>query len=143
MTRSSRERLFSTRTAWLWALFCCALWGSAFPCIKLGYRLFHMAAGDTAAHILFAGCRFALAGLLVIVAGSLLQTRVLLPRRAAWRPVAILASFQTALQYVFFYVGLAHTDGVSKYALCHRHREERGVSAPEWLRRIRIAKAKQ
>jgi len=113
MSRLSRERLFGTRTAWLWALFCCALWGSAFPCIKLGYRLFRVAEGDTAAQILFAGCRFALAGVLVIAAGSVLQKRVLLPRRAAWRPVAILALFQTALQYVFFYVGLAHTDGVN------------------------------
>ncbi len=79
----------------------------------------------------------------MIAAGSVLQRRVLLPRRAAWRPVVILALFQTALQYFFFYVGPAHTVGVSKYALCHRYKEERGVSVPEQLRRIRIAKAKQ
>lgn len=30
-----------TRTVvvWLGALLCCALWGSAFPCIKIGYQL--------------------------------------------------------------------------------------------------------
>ncbi len=113
MSRLARERLFSTRTAWLWALFCCALWGSAFPCIKIGYQLFAVAGEDTAAQILFAGCRFALAGVLVIAAGSLLQKRVLLPRRTSFRPVMVLALFQTALQYFFFYVGLAHTSGVN------------------------------
>ena len=113
MNRLSRERLFGTRTVWLWALFCCALWGSAFPCIKIGYRLFAVAGNNTAAQILFAGCRFALAGVLVILAGSLLQKRVLLPRRAAWKPIAVLALFQTALQYFFFYIGLAHTGGVN------------------------------
>ena len=46
------------------AVFCCLLWGSAFPCIKLGYQLFEIPAGDTAAQILFAGIRFALAGVL-------------------------------------------------------------------------------
>ncbi len=113
MSRLSRERLFSTRLAWLWALFCCALWGSAFPCIKIGYQLFSVAGQDTAAQILFAGCRFALAGVLVIATGSLLQKRVLLPRRTAWCPIAVLAAFQTALQYLFFYVGLAHASGVN------------------------------
>jgi len=29
------------------ALLCTALWGSAFPCIKTGYRLFHIASEDT------------------------------------------------------------------------------------------------
>ena len=44
-----------TIVVWLGALLCCALWGSAFPCIKIGYRLFDIASGDVAAQILFAG----------------------------------------------------------------------------------------
>ena len=113
MSRLTRERLFGTRMAWLWALFCCALWGSAFPCIKIGYQLFNVAGNDTTSQILFAGCRFALAGVLVVIAGSALQKRVLLPQRKAWRPITILALFQTALQSLFFYIGLAHTSGVN------------------------------
>lgn len=106
-------RLFGTRTAWLWALFCCALWGSAFPCIKIGYRLFAVGGADTASQILFAGCRFALAGVLVILAGSLLARRPLLPKTTAAKPIAVLALFQTALQYFLFYIGVAHTAGVN------------------------------
>lgn len=94
------------------ALFCCLLWGSAFPSIKVGYELFQIASADTAAQILFAGCRFALAGVLVIVAGSLLQRRFLKPSKGAIPKVLKLCMLQTVIQYFFFYVGLAHTSGV-------------------------------
>lgn len=43
---------------WLCALICTALWGSAFPCIKVGYELFEIASSDVAGQILFAGLRF-------------------------------------------------------------------------------------
>lgn len=36
-------------------LVCCLLWGSAFPCIKIGYRVFGIASGDTGSQLLFAG----------------------------------------------------------------------------------------
>ena len=52
------------------AVFCCALWGSAVPFIKTGYRLFSIDATDTASILVFAGLRFALAGILVLIAGS-------------------------------------------------------------------------
>ena len=29
------------------AIFCCLLWGSAFPCIKVGYQLFEIPAGGS------------------------------------------------------------------------------------------------
>ena len=32
----------------LGCLVCCALWGSAFPCIKIGYGLFGIPAHDSA-----------------------------------------------------------------------------------------------
>ena len=94
------------------ALFCCLLWGSAFPSIKVGYELFEIASADTAAQILFAGCRFALAGVMVIVAGSLIQGKFLKPSKAALPKVFKLCMLQTVIQYFFFYVGLAHTTGV-------------------------------
>lgn len=99
--------------AWPVAIFCCLLWGSAFPCIKIGYRLFSVAGGDYSSQILFAGCRFALAGVLVILTGSALRRRWLLPKKAALRPIGLLALTQTAAQYLFFYIGVAHTSGVN------------------------------
>ncbi len=96
---------------------CCFLWGSAFPCIKTGYRLFAIASDDTAGQILFAGVRFTLAGLLVVVVGSLVRGRFLKPKKDSSIPVLILALFQTAGQYVFFYAGMAHTTGVKSAIL--------------------------
>lgn len=94
------------------ALLCCLLWGSAFPCVKIGYRLFSIAGDDTFSQLLFAGYRFTLAGVLVILIGSLLERRFLLPKTSSWPMVIKLGCIQTILQYVFFYIGLAHTTGV-------------------------------
>lgn len=94
------------------ALICCALWGSAFPCIKIGYNMMHIASSDTASQILYAGCRFTLAGILAVVLGSLTQRQFLLPTKASLPHILELSLLQTILQYLFFYIGLAHTTGV-------------------------------
>lgn len=96
----------------LCALICTALWGSAFPCIKAGYQLFHIAAEDTASQMLFAGIRFFFAGILTILIGSIQQKRLLRPRKGSFYKILILALFQTIIQYLLFYVGLAHTTAV-------------------------------
>ena len=94
------------------AILCCLLWGSAFPSIKIGYKLFEIGAGDSMSQILFAGIRFFLAGILAIVFGSLLQKKFLYPKKQSWGMVCKLSIFQTVLQYFFFYMGLAHSSGV-------------------------------
>ena len=88
------------------------LWGSAFPCIKIGYSLMGIASGETARQILYAGMRFTIAGVLAIVLGSILQRQVLLPRKSSIPKILWLSILQTVVQYIFFYVGLAHTSGV-------------------------------
>ena len=106
------EFMKKTWVVWLGALVCCFLWGSAFPCVKLGYKWMEIDAADTAAQILYAGLRFTLAGILAVVIGSLLQRRILYPTVEALPKVVGLSMLQTVLQYIFFYVGLAHTTGV-------------------------------
>ena len=102
----------NTIVVWAGALICCALWGSAFPCIKIGYRLMNIPAGDSASQILYAGYRFTLAGILTILIGSVTQKRVLIPSKAAVPEILWLSLLQTVIQYLFFYIGLAHTTGV-------------------------------
>lgn len=99
------------------AMFCCALWGSAFPFIKIGYEFFKISASDTASQILFAGIRFTFAGMLVIIFGSLLSRRILFPKRENLIQVVSLSLFQTVLQYLFFYIGLAYTSGTKASVL--------------------------
>ena len=96
----------------LLALICCALWGSAFPAIKLGYGFFDIASNDIGTQILFAGSRFTLAGILTVIIGSIAGRKILLPTKAAVPSIFKLCLLQTVIQYFFFYVGLAHTTGV-------------------------------
>lgn len=94
------------------AILCCILWGSATPFIKLGYSAFNISQDDTATQILFAGVRFAIAGFLTILFGSLISRKPLIPKKKSLPSVAKLAMVQTILQYVFFYIGHANTTGV-------------------------------
>jgi len=100
-----------TIVVWVGALICSALWGSAFPCIKLGYQMMNIDASDTAAQILYAGLRFTFAGVLAIIIGSISSKKLLYPTKKAVPKVIVLSLFQTIIQYLFFYIGLAHTDG--------------------------------
>jgi drug/metabolite transporter (DMT)-like permease len=104
--------LTDRKLVFLLALFCCLLWGSSYPAIKNGYALFGIAPADVASKLVFAGWRFLIAGLSLVVYAALTgkAVRGLTPR--AWGRIALLGLTQTTLQYVFFYIGLAHTTGV-------------------------------
>ncbi|MDD6038704.1 MAG: DMT family transporter [bacterium] len=110
--KKQEQYMTKTPVVWMGALICCMLWGSAFPCVKIGYGLMNISAEDTATQILYAGCRFTLAGILTIVIGSVMQRRLLIPKKNQLGKITWLSLLQTVLQYLFFYVGLAHTSGV-------------------------------
>lgn len=109
-----KDKNFLERTfvVCLLAMLCCFLWGSAFPCIKIGYQMFQISSDQTMSQILFAGVRFTLAGVLVILFGSILNRKILLPKRSSFKNILIICLFQTVIQYLFFYIGMAHTSGV-------------------------------
>ncbi|MDO5548545.1 MAG: DMT family transporter [Eubacteriales bacterium] len=93
------------------ALLCTLLWGSAFPSVKSGYALFGIG-DDPFSKLFFAGWRFMLAGVLVLIVYIVLYRKPFLPNRHMWRGILVLGLVQTTLQYVFFYIGLSHTTGV-------------------------------
>ncbi len=93
------------------SLLCCLLWGSAAPMIKVGYKLFQVETGDTAAQILFAGLRFTFAGVYAVILGSLMSRSVLVPKRSSIPMVIKLSLCQTMLQYFLFYIGVANSTG--------------------------------
>lgn len=94
------------------ATFCVLLWGSAPSGIKLGYQFFQIDAADTMTILLFAGTRFAIAGIMVIIAYSIINRKVITPKRTSAKGILCLALSQTALQYLFYYIGTAHATGV-------------------------------
>lgn len=93
------------------AIFCCALWGSATPCIKIGYKLMRPDA-SVASTVLFAGLRFFLAGIFTVLIFSAARRRFLYPRPSNTGRILTVSLFQTVLQYIFFYMGLSLTSGV-------------------------------
>lgn len=126
------------------ACLCNLLWGSAIPFINLGYRLFAIEGGQTASQILFAGLRFTLAGALTVLFASASRRTLVVPRRKNADKVVKLALMQTVTQYVFFYIGVAHTSSVegsiiqgmgafvSILVACYLFRSER-MNALKWL----------
>lgn len=94
------------------ATLCTLLWGSAYPSIKIGYLLFDIAAEDIPSKFVFAGYRFILAGLLLLIGARAYGIRItaMTPRNAG--SLVALGLFQTTLQYIFFYIGVANTTGV-------------------------------
>lgn len=107
-----KNTLTKTGIVALLACVCCILWGSAIPVIKTGYRLMEVDAADTASQIEFAGVRFTLAGLLVLIFASIREKKVLIPDRTILKYAVPVCLAQTVGQYFFFYIGVAHTSGV-------------------------------
>ena len=107
------RRLFQAKSASVpLAIFCTLLWGTAFPFIKLGYAAFDVAENDAGAMLLFAGCRFFLAGLMVLPVLAFGRNR-LLPKKGDFLPIAVLGLVMTAAQYFFTYIGLGYTSGAN------------------------------
>ena len=92
-------------------IFCTALWGSAFPCVKLGYELFNISVDDIFSKILFAGWRFFLAGIIVLLITACIQKKFPKLKKEAIKSVVILGFIQTTLEYIFFYIGLSYASG--------------------------------
>ncbi|WP_338453251.1 DMT family transporter [Niallia oryzisoli] len=94
------------------AIFCSILWGSAFPVLKISYVELQIAANDTMAQIVFAGLRFLLAGLILLLF-LFFTNRSQLPVKSSHLFILILFGIiQTAVQYFFFYNGLSKVSGM-------------------------------
>ena len=106
-------RLFGTPAfAVIIAILCNAMWGSAFPFIKLGYRLFAIDTADTASILCFAGVRFMLGSVLVLGGSLLLEGRLpAMPKGKILAECCALGLWQTTAQYAFFYSAVALLTG--------------------------------
>lgn len=99
------------------AIFCTLLWGTAFPAIKTGYRLFEISSDDTPSILIFAGARFTIAGLMVLAIGLIKNPERMFLHKKDILPVGILGFFQTFLQYLLLYIGLVHISGTKSSLL--------------------------
>lgn len=112
MTSPAAE--FFTRRSVLFAsaILCTMLWGSAYPAIKNGYALLAIAPNDVASQMVFAGLRFLLAGIFLLLFARLTGRPWWGMKAGQLGQITLLGLTQTTLQYIFFYIGLAFTTGV-------------------------------
>lgn len=94
------------------ALFSCFLWGSAFPSIKEGYKLFQISNSDAYGQILFAGLRFLLSGLMVFIICLICKYSLMVSKEQLLK-LLCLGLLQTSLQYFFFYIGMSNISGTT------------------------------
>jgi drug/metabolite transporter (DMT)-like permease len=96
----------------LLTLFCALMWGSAYPCIKIGYKMLGIE-NDNSGIIYFAAFRFFIAGL-ILFAGMLIAGRkITLPEKKDYRFVLIYSIGFTTVPYLLFYIGIAKTSAVN------------------------------
>lgn len=97
----------------LLAVFCCVLWGSITPVVKVSYDYFQIPSGDTPALTVFAGVRYILCGMVGIAFGTVKNRKLLAPRKSSWGMIAMLALVQTFVQQLSFYISMAHISGIN------------------------------
>lgn len=93
-----KPSLYQTRSGvFALATLCCLLWGSAFPAVKNGYALLHIAPGDIPSQMLFAGWRFALAGAILLGVAATMKKPILALSGRQMRQVGLLGLTQTTI----------------------------------------------
>lgn len=108
-----KEKIYTNRKfiAFI-ATICCLLWGSAYPGVKNGYILFNIASKDIPSKFIFAGYRFFIAGVILLIFSKACGKKIFNLSKAGILNLFLLGGLQTTLQYIFFYIGVANTTGV-------------------------------
>ncbi len=89
------------------AVICTVLWGTAYPVIKYGYAQLNMTA--VADKLIFAGLRFFLAGVMVLIVAWIRNRRFPTVPKERIGGVLLYGVLQTGLMYLFNYIGVANT----------------------------------
>ena len=105
--------LQNKKIAYLTAIFCTLLWGTAFPFIKVGYSAFEIEESDIGSKLIFAGMRFMLAGFMVFLFLWISKRKPPTLSKKDILPVCSLGVVQTGLQYIFTYIGIGFTSGTN------------------------------
>ena len=107
-----KTNIFNNRiTGVILALVVCALWGSLFPLIKVGYEAFGISGSDIPSVILFAGSRFVICGLILIIMESIRGRKIDIPEKGNHLIIFLVALVTIILHYSFTYIALAVGDG--------------------------------
>ena len=99
------------------ALFAMALWGSAFPVLKLTYKYFEIAQDDYASKILIAGIRFFFSGIFVLIYMAMKEKQSFKLFKPNLKFIILIGLISTAINYILFYIGVGNTTGIKSSIL--------------------------
>ncbi len=106
-----KSNIFSNKvTTVLLAVFVSILWGTLFPMIKIGYKVFEIDNTEVASILLFAGVRFLISGLILVAADSKRNRKFELPNIDKFKSVCIVSLLTVVIHYALTYTGLSLAD---------------------------------
>jgi len=107
------KKIFTKRlNIYIFALICMFLWASAYPTIRLGYDEFHVNKNDLKSVFLFAGIRFTISGVLIVLGYWVVKKKIVLPTKEMMPDILVLGIVTVTIQYIVFYAGVGNTTGV-------------------------------
>ena len=112
-----RSNIFSNKiTSVIIAVIVCALWGSLYPFVKIGYSAFQIASSDIPTIMLFAGCRFVVSGMVLFAVFLSKEKKFSIPPKKYLMLILLSSLALIILHYFFTYAALAFGEG-SKSAI--------------------------
>jgi len=107
------KKIFTKRlNIYIFAIICTFLWATAYPTIRLGYDEFHVNKNDLKSVFLFAGIRFTLSGIFIILGYWVVKKKIVLPTLKMMPDILTLGIVTVTIQYIVFYAGVGNTTGV-------------------------------
>lgn len=107
-----KSNIFSNKiTAVLLAVVVSILWGTLFPMIKIGYKVFEIDTTVVASILLFAGVRFLISGLILVAADSKKNKKFELPDIDKFKSICIVSLLTVVVHYSLTYTGLSLAEG--------------------------------
>lgn len=107
-----KDIIKNKNVAYLITIFCCLLWGSAFPTVKLTYLELGIKSNDYFSMIFIAGLRFFTAGILVLLIMYFTDRDKIKDILKEFPFLFKLSLLVISLGYLFFYIGTANTTGM-------------------------------
>ena len=103
-----KSNIFSNKvTAVLLAAAVSILWGTLFPMIKIGYKVFEIDNTEVSSILLFAGVRFLISGLMLVAADSKKNRKFELPDIDKFKSICIVSLLTVVVHYALTYTGLS------------------------------------
>lgn len=107
-----KDLFTNKRLVMLIAVICSALWAGTTPAIKIGLQLFTNGKENVMTEIFFAGMCFTASGIVTMVVLCIFGKEFrLVPSKNVLAETIIIGLVQTAVQYIFLYIGIRNTTG--------------------------------